>query len=170
MIRTGRFVPSVLMSLLFAAKISAGEVLHSISDQSEAAVRPAAPAVKQQRRISYRVICAPGDEALPDCDQPLDDAEVDEQPAAAGLPVPDFPPEAVAEDGEDAVKPATIAVNESKRSKKSAANKSAKSSKASKASKSAKPSSRKASATKKDSAKKTGGKKKSATKKPSSQR
>ena len=169
MIRSGRFVSSVLMSLLYTANISAGEVLHSISDQSEAAERAAAPTVKQERRISYRVICAPGDEALPDCDQPLDDAEVDGQPAAAGLPAPDFPPEAVAEDGEEAVKPAGASVHESKRSKKSVANKPAKSSKASKASKSAKVSNRKASAAKKDSAKKTGGKK-PAAKKSSSKR
>lgn len=147
MIPTRLFVVSVSMLLLCAENISAGEVLHSISDQSEALARPAAPAAKPERRISYRVICAPGDEALPDCDQPLDDAEVDDQPAAPGLPVPDFPPEAVAEDGDESNKAADAQVNHSKREIKSPAKQSSKSSKTSKASKTSKsvePSSKKA--------------------------
>lgn len=58
-----------------AQHVEAGEVLGHISEDSEP-VSPAAPAEPlDDRRIIYRVICTPGGEVLPDCEQPVHDTE-----------------------------------------------------------------------------------------------
>ncbi len=70
----------------------AGEMLQSISDDTSAVASPSTSPKQQaqNRRIIYRVICAPEDEALPDCEKPMDDVEGGES-VVEMLPVPDLP-------------------------------------------------------------------------------
>lgn len=85
------------LSLLIGLSVVCGsvnaELLGRISDDNAPAASPAvAPAKKNDdRRITYRVICSPEDQDLPDCDRSLDDGNDAGQ--AAVLPTPDLPPD-----------------------------------------------------------------------------
>ena len=69
------------LGLMLATPLTVGgEVIGHISDDT-ASVTPAAETPKNNdRRIIYRVICAPGGEVLPDCERPLNDNETVAQP------------------------------------------------------------------------------------------
>ncbi len=59
----------------------AGEVLRHMSDELAPAVAEPVKPAENDRRIIYRVICTPGGEVLPDCEQPFHDTESVAQPA-----------------------------------------------------------------------------------------
>ena len=69
------------LGLMLATPLTVGgEVIGHISDDT-ASVTPAAETPKNNdRRIIYRVICTPGGEVLPDCEQPFDDNETAARP------------------------------------------------------------------------------------------
>lgn len=58
----------------------AGEVLRHMSDELAPAVAEPVKPAENDRRIIYRVICTPGGEVLPDCEQPFHDTESLAQP------------------------------------------------------------------------------------------
>lgn len=59
----------------------AGEVLRHMSDELAPAIAEPVQPAEDDRRIIYRVICTPGGEVLPDCEQPFHDTEALAQPA-----------------------------------------------------------------------------------------
>ena len=94
----------VLWALAFP--VSAGELLGHISEDTTQPIPDTPPSPTNDRRIIYRVICSPGDEALPDCEKPLADNETVQTPKAIEAEL--NPPETV-QDQEDIqeAKPAT---------------------------------------------------------------
>ena len=74
---------------------SAGELLEHISDDSAVPIATSAPAGKpsnDERKITYRVICSPEDQDLPDCDRAADNGG--NAAPAMDIAVPDLPPDA----------------------------------------------------------------------------
>lgn len=97
--------------LLWQAQTRAVEILGHIAEDSEMAAESQAPVVNNDRRITYRVICTPGGEVLPDCEQAVHDDEA--APPAAAVAMPDMPPDAedLAEERENekpTVEPAAV--------------------------------------------------------------
>ena len=95
----------------------AGEVLRHMSDELAPAVAEPVKPAEDDRRIIYRVICTPGGEVLPDCEQPFHDTESLAQPVPRQDP--DYP---------DAVEQArevdkTVQPAKAKKSKKAAGKK-----------------------------------------------
>jgi hypothetical protein len=74
--------PSLLLAVVtFFALQAQAEVLGHISDETATPViAEPAKAEVNDRRITYRVICDPEGEALPDCEQPFHDTETVAQP------------------------------------------------------------------------------------------
>lgn len=70
--------------------IATAEVLQSLSDDTVNISIKAEEDEKPDRRFSYRVICSPEDEALPDCESSQDKAEENGRPTMV-LPMPDLP-------------------------------------------------------------------------------
>ncbi len=68
--------------LAVATAINAGELLGHISEDTSQPITDKQPAPSDDRRIIYRVICSPGDEALPDCEKSLVDNETAQTPKA----------------------------------------------------------------------------------------
>lgn len=64
----------------FSFTVNAGELLGHISEDTAQPIADVKPSQTDDRRIIYRVICAPGDEQLPDCEQPVVDNETVEPP------------------------------------------------------------------------------------------
>ncbi len=64
----------------FSFAVNAGELLGHISEDTAQPLSDAKPSQTDDRRIIYRVICAPEDEQLPDCEQPVVDNETVEPP------------------------------------------------------------------------------------------
>lgn len=73
---------------------AAAEVLQSISDTSvNVVIEP--QAADKERHFDYRVICAPGDEILDDCQsRGMSSSDAIEGKPTMVLPLPAFPPEA----------------------------------------------------------------------------
>ncbi len=71
------FLFTLLCFLGFPA--DSAELLGHISEETEQPITDIKPAPADDRRIIYRVICSPNDEALPDCEKPLLDIETVEQ-------------------------------------------------------------------------------------------
>ncbi len=73
MSKTTLWIGASLCWFSFAA--NAGELLGHISEDTAQPLSDAKPSQTDDRRIIYRVICAPGDEQLPDCEKPVTDHE-----------------------------------------------------------------------------------------------
>ncbi|AEG00257.1 hypothetical protein [Methylomonas methanica] len=94
-----------------------GEVLRHMSDELAPAVSEPVKPAENDRRIIYRVICTPGGEVLPDCEQPVHDTESVIKPALQQDP--DYP---VAEEQVREVEK-TVQPAKTKKSKKTAGKK-----------------------------------------------
>lgn len=90
--RQGRDFLGLLMTIAVLQPAVAAEVLQSISDDSVNISIQTETAEPADRRFSYRVICSPEDEALPDC-LPASASENNSAKPSMVLPVPDFPAE-----------------------------------------------------------------------------
>lgn len=95
----------------------AGEVLRHMSDELAPAIAEPVQPAEDDRRIIYRVICTPGGEVLPDCEQSVHDTEAVVKPALRQEP--DYP------DAEEQVREVekTVQPAKSKKSKKTAGKK-----------------------------------------------
>lgn len=97
--------------LLWGIQSRAVEVLGHINEDSQSPPQSQTPPANNDRSITYRVICTPGGEVLPDCEQPVSDQEDSPTPVIA---TPDMPPGAedlVEEAGNEkqlAVEPAVV--------------------------------------------------------------
>ena len=139
--RVGLIVLSLLIGLSAVSASARAELLGRISDDTAPAANATSEPAKKadDRRITYRVICSPEDQNLPDCDRSLDDGN--DAGRAADLPMPDLPPDK--EDLSEAAKqPETTPPAAAAKSKQAARKKGDKSKKAAKKS-SAKPTSSK---------------------------
>ena len=132
--------------LLPGIEVCAGEVLGHIDENSQPApqTQAPAPAAHEDRRITYRVICTPGGEVLPDCEQPVQDLE--ESAAQPLIATPDLPPDAddLAEQAASVAAPANMQAPKAKISAKPEVGSAKKSKKTAKKAEAVKPSSKNA--------------------------
>jgi hypothetical protein len=94
MIRLKRL--GLLLIIAAPHQAMAGEVLQNISDDSVNVSIQAEPGDQSERRFSYRVICSPAEESLPDCmstPAPAASYNSEADKPSMVLPVPDFPAE-----------------------------------------------------------------------------
>lgn len=99
MIKQYNYVCGLLLTLAGMQPVMAGEVLQSISDDT-VSTSVESGAEQSDRRFNYRVICAPDDEALPDCNSQPATVETNGKPTMV-LPVPDFPADAADIEGDE---------------------------------------------------------------------
>lgn len=120
-------LPAALTLVLCSLQVKA-EVLGHISDETEPAASAPDSVQNNDRRIIYRVICTPGGEVLPDCEQPFNDTE------SLVKPVPQQKVDSIADDADlmdETAEQATTAtatdskktVKKTKKSKKSSSKK-----------------------------------------------
>lgn len=110
---------SLLCACWLISEVHAGELLGHISDDTEPVAAPAMEP-NNDRRIIYRVICAPDGEALPDCERPFTDREAVQAP----IPADETPIDDIADDRKAEVsateKTAKTPVKKTKSTKKTA--------------------------------------------------
>jgi len=114
MIRPGLKRSGLLLTIVALQPAIGAELLQNINDDSVNVSIQTDAAEPADRRFSYRVICSPEDEALPDClPAPAKADNADDKPTMV-LPVPDFPADA-ADTGDDELEtPAPVATERAK--------------------------------------------------------
>lgn len=113
----------VVTGIALPLQVMASEVLQSISDESVSVTIKLEDEQKADRHFSYRVICSPDDEPLPDCDAQADKVADGEKPVME-LPIPDLPPDAAdLETDQPKLQNSSAAVERNKPQKKTPAKK-----------------------------------------------